>query len=84
MDDDSSLPWMKRMSGKKGVGAAVCFFPSSFKGGGVGVIVHCVFPPRPVIFISFCRVICIHSLVGEVDNTVRRAGEVVVDWPSTV
>jgi hypothetical protein len=73
---------MKRMSGKKGVGAAVCFFPSSFEGRGIGVIVRCAFPPRLGIFISFRRVIRVHSLVGEVDNRVRWVGETVVDWPS--
>jgi hypothetical protein len=36
------------------------------------------------MFTSFYWVICVHSLVGEVDNRVRRVGEVVVDWPSTL
>jgi hypothetical protein len=34
---------MKRMSGKKGVGAAVCFFLSCFEGGGIGLVVRCTF-----------------------------------------
>jgi hypothetical protein len=70
---------MKRMSGKKGVGASVCFFSSSFEGGGVGVIVHYAFLLRSRIYISLRQVIHIHSLVGEVDNGVRWVREVVVD-----
>jgi hypothetical protein len=61
---------MKRMSGKKGVGAAVCFFPSSFECGGIRVVDHCAFPPRFRMFIFFYQVIHVHSLVGEVDNGV--------------
>ena len=76
---------MKRISGKKGAGAAVCFFSSSFDGGGVGMIAHCVFLPWYRISISLCLVIRVHSLVGEVDNGVCRVGEAVVGWllPST-
>jgi hypothetical protein len=36
---------MKRMSGKKGVVAAVFFFPSSFEDGGIEVAVRCAFLP---------------------------------------
>jgi hypothetical protein len=72
------------MSGKKGAGAAMCFFSSSFEGRGVGVIVCCAFAPRSRISISLRRVIRIHSLVGEVDNGVRWVGEAMVDWPSTL
>jgi hypothetical protein len=75
---------MKRMSGKKGAGAAVCFFSSSFEGRGVGVIVHCAFPPRSRISISLRWVIRVHSLVCEVENRVCQVGEAVVDWPSTL
>jgi hypothetical protein len=75
---------MKRMSGKKGVGAAVCFFLSSFEGGGIRVIVRCAFPPRFGMFIFFRRVICFHSLLGEVDKGVHRVEEAMVDWPSTL
>jgi hypothetical protein len=72
------------MSGKKGVGVAVCFFSSSFEGDGIGVIARYAFPSPFGMFIFLRRVICVHSLVGEVDNGVRRVGEVVVDWPSTL
>jgi hypothetical protein len=48
---------MKRMSRKKGVGAAVCFIPSSFEGEGIGVVVHCAFLPRFGMFIFFYRAI---------------------------
>jgi hypothetical protein len=54
---------------------AVCFFPSSFEGRGAGRIARCVFLPRYGIFTSFVLVIHVHSLVGEVDNGVLRAGE---------
>jgi hypothetical protein len=72
------------MSGKKGAGAVVCFFSSSFEGRGVGVIVHCAFLPRSRISISLRWVIRVHSLVGEVENGVHQVGEAVVDWPSTL
>jgi hypothetical protein len=48
------------------------------------VIVCCAFPPWLGIFISLSQVICVHSLVGEVDNRVCWVGEAVVDWPSTL
>jgi hypothetical protein len=48
------------------------------------VIARCAFLPRYRISISLCRVIRVHSLVGEVDNRVRRVGEAMVDWPSTL
>jgi hypothetical protein len=35
MGANSNLPWMKSMSGYKGVGAMVFFFPSSFESGGI-------------------------------------------------
>jgi hypothetical protein len=40
--------------------------------------------PRPQFgaFISFYLVIRVHTLVGEVDNRVRRVGEAMVDQPS--
>jgi hypothetical protein len=60
----------------------VCFFSSSFEGRGVGRIVCRVFLPQCGTFTSLLRVICVHSLVGEVDNRVRRAGEAMVDWAS--
>jgi hypothetical protein len=82
MGDDSNIPWMKGMSGKKGVGAAACFFSSSFEGGGIRVIARCA--SRFGMFIFLRWVIYVHSLVGEVDNGVHRVGEAVVDWPSTV
>jgi hypothetical protein len=84
MDDNSSLPRMKRMLGKKGAGTTMCFFSSSFEGGGVRMVARCAFLPWYGISISLLRVIRVHSLVGEVDNGVRRVGEVVVDWPSTL
>jgi hypothetical protein len=51
-----------------------------FEGGGVGRIARCVFLPRYGTFTSLLRVICVHSLVGEVDNEVLWAGEALVDW----
>jgi hypothetical protein len=75
---------MKRMSRKKGVGAEVCFFSSSFEGGGIEVVVRCVFLPRFGMFTFFYRVICVHSLVVKVENRVRQVGEAVVDRPSTL
>jgi hypothetical protein len=60
---------------------AVCFFPSSFEGGGARRIARCVFLPRYGIFTSFLRVIHVHSLVGEVDNGVLRAGKALTGWP---
>jgi hypothetical protein len=48
------------------------------------VVVRCASLPWFRVFTSFCRVICVHSLVGEVDNEVHRVGETVVDWPSTL
>jgi hypothetical protein len=72
------------MPGKKGAGAAVCFFSSSFDGGGVRMIDRCAFLPWCRISTSLRRVIRVHSLVGEVDNRVRRVGEAMVDWPSTL
>jgi hypothetical protein len=42
----------------------------------------CVFLPWYGIFASFLRVICVHSLVGEVDNGVILVGEAPADWPS--
>jgi hypothetical protein len=38
MGADSNLPSMKRMSGKKGAGMTVFFFPSSVEGGGIGKV----------------------------------------------
>jgi hypothetical protein len=70
---------MKRMLGKKGAGAVVCFFSSSFEGRGVGMIARCAFLPRCGISTSLRRAIRVDSLVGEVDNRVRRVGEAVVD-----
>jgi hypothetical protein len=72
---------MKRTSRKKGVGAAVCFFPFSFEGRGIGVVVRCPSAERSP---PFCWVIRAHSLVGKVDNRVRRVGEDMVDQPSTL
>jgi hypothetical protein len=57
----------------------VCFFPSSFEGGGTGRMARCVFIPRYGIFASFLRVIRVHTLVGEVDNGVVRVGEAPTD-----
>ena len=62
----------------------VCFFSSSFEGGGVGRIARCVLLPWYETFTSLLRVIRVHSLVSEVDNGVRRAGEAMVDRPSTL
>jgi hypothetical protein len=62
----------------------VCFFSSSFEGGGVGRIARCVLLPLYGTFASLLRVICVHSLMGKVDNGVRRAKEAMVDWPSTL
>jgi hypothetical protein len=60
---------------------AVCFFPSSFKGGGARRIAHYVFLLWYGIFTSFLRVIRVHSLMGEVDNRVLRAGKALTGWP---
>jgi hypothetical protein len=59
------------MSGKKGAGAVVCFFSSSFEGKCVEVIVRCAFLPWCDISTSLRGAIRVHSLVGEVDNGVR-------------
>jgi hypothetical protein len=75
---------MKRMSGKKGVGAVVCSFPFSLEGATIVTIVCIASLPRFGAFVSFCRVIRVHSLVGEVDNGVHRVGETMVDRPSTL
>jgi hypothetical protein len=48
----------------------VFFIPSSFEGGGIGKLMRCVLLPRLGTFTSFFLVICVHSLVGEVDNRV--------------
>jgi hypothetical protein len=61
---------------------AVCFFPSSFEGGGARRIAHCAFLPWYGIFTSFLRVIRVHSLVGEVDNRVLQVGEAPTNSPS--
>jgi hypothetical protein len=60
----------------------VYFFPSSFEGGGIGRMAWCVLLPRYGMFTSFFRVICVHSLVGEVDNRVLRVSEALTDWSS--
>jgi hypothetical protein len=75
---------MKRMSGKKGMGAAVCSFSLSLEGGAIGMAVCSACLPRLGVFVSFYRVIRVHSLVGEVDNGVRQVGEAMVDRPSTL
>jgi hypothetical protein len=58
----------------------VRFFSSSFEGGGAKRIARCVFLPQYGTFTSLLRVICVHSLVGEVDNGVLRAGEAPTCW----
>ena len=70
------------MSGKKGMGAALCSFSLSLEGGAIGMAVCSACLPRLGVFVSFYRVIRVHSLVGEVDNGVFQAGEALVDWPS--
>jgi hypothetical protein len=70
---------MKRMSRKKGVSVAVRFFPFSLEGGAIETIVWSASLPRFGAFISFCRVIHVPTLVGEVDNGVRRVGEAMVN-----
>jgi hypothetical protein len=72
------------MSGKNGASVAVCFFSSYFEGEGVELIAHCAFLPWYGISTSLCWAICVHSLVGEVDNGVCRVGEAMVDWHSTL
>ena len=62
----------------------MCFFSSSFEHGGFEMIACCAFLPWYGISTSLRQVIRVHSLVGEVDNGVRRVGEAVVDWPSTL
>jgi hypothetical protein len=59
---------------------AVFFFPSSFEGGGIERMARCVLLPWYGMFTSFIRVICVHSLVGEVDNGVLWVGEAPTDW----
>jgi hypothetical protein len=61
---------------------AVFFFPSSFKGGGIGRVARRVLLPWYGMFTSFFRVIRVHSLVGEVDNEVLRVSETLTDWSS--
>ena len=61
---------------------AVYFFPSSFEGGGIRRMAWCVLLPRYGMFTSFFQVICVHSLVGEVDNGVLRVSEAPTDWSS--
>lgn len=77
----STLPWMKRTSRKKELGAVVCPPPISLESGAVGVITGDA--PRVLLglgaFFSLCRVIHIHTRAGEVDNGVRHAREVVAD-----
>jgi hypothetical protein len=60
----------------------VFFFPSSFEGGGIGKVAQCVLHPRLGSFTSFFQVICVHSLVGMVDNEVLRVNEAPTDWSS--
>ena len=78
----STLPWMKRTSGKKGVGAVVCPLPISLKSGVVRTIIDGAPGVLYGAFISLHRVIRVHTLVGEVDNGVLQVGESLVDWPS--
>lgn len=58
--------------------------PFSLEDGGIRVAVRSASLPRFRVFASFCRVIHVHSLVGEVDNRVCRVGEAMVNRPSTL
>jgi hypothetical protein len=75
---------MNRTSEKKGVGVAVRSLPFSLEGGGIGMAVRCASLPLFGVFASFCRVIRVHSSMGEVDSGVHQVGEAVVDRPSTL
>jgi hypothetical protein len=72
------------MSGKKGVGAAVRSFSFSLEDGAIETAVRSASLPRFGVFVSFCWVIHVHSLVDEVDNGVHRVGEAMIDRPSTL
>jgi hypothetical protein len=68
-----------RRTSRKEAGAVVCSLPISLEGGVVGTITGgapCVLFGA---FVSLRRVIHVHTLVGEVDNGVSRAGEVVAN-----
>jgi hypothetical protein len=80
----STLPWMKRTSGKKGVGAVVCPLPISLKSGVVRTIIDGAPGVLYGAFVSLHRVIRVHTLVREVDNGARRAGEVLVDRATVI
>jgi hypothetical protein len=75
---------MKRTSGKKGVGAVVCPLPISLKSGVVRTIIDGAPGVLYGAFISLHRVIRVHTLVREVDNGARRAGEVLVDRATVI
>jgi hypothetical protein len=73
---------MKRVSGKKGVGVAVHSFSFSLEGGAIGTTIYNASRPWFGVFISFYRVIRVHTLVGEVDNGLFRVREAMDDRPS--
>jgi hypothetical protein len=45
-------------------------------------VAWCVLLPRLGMFTSFFQVICVHTLVGEVDNGVLQVSEALTDWSS--
>jgi hypothetical protein len=73
---------MKRVSGKKGVGVAVHSFSFSLEGGAIGTTIYNASRPWFGVFISFYRVIRVHTSVGEVDNGVFWVREAMDDRAS--
>jgi hypothetical protein len=57
----------------------VLFFPSSFEGEGVRNMARRVLIPSLRTFVSFFRVIRVHSFVGEVDSGVLWVSEIPPD-----
>jgi hypothetical protein len=70
---------MKRTSDKKEVGEVVSPLLITLESEVVGTIIGGAPWVLSGAFVSLCRVICVHTLLGEVDIGVRRAEEVVVD-----
>jgi hypothetical protein len=74
MGTSSTLPCIKRTSGKKELGSMSCAPAVSHVSGAARTVVVLVPAATPVtrLLASFCRVIRVHTRVGDVDKGVRR------------
>jgi hypothetical protein len=74
MGASSTIPWIKRTSGKKELGAVSRALAVSHVSGAAGTIVGLVpaTTPVPGLPASFRRVIRVHTWVGDVDRGVHR------------